>query len=428
MKRVVILAYDFEPHNSIGAQRPLGWFKYFKEFGIHPIVITRHWDKIEEPNDLVKASSANKITQEESEFGTIIRVPYQPNLRDEILLKHGPDKLVVVRKLLSLLYSVGQYFSFALDNRSGIYKSAKDYIQKKGADAVIATGEPFILFRYASKLSKEFGIPWIADYRDGWSKNYGALHNAGALQKFINLRVFARIEKQLVKTANTCTVTVRSHKNEVESLVSGIKANVVMNGFFEDAFQSLPRVDSSAKPFTIAYSGTIYPYQHLEVFLDGFLKTVDEKSLSPNDIQIVFYGLEYQPEQLTRVTAYSQKLGGYIHHTPKMAYKSVIEKLNEANMLLLLATPEKQQIYAKVFDYIALQKPILMVSNDHGPLEEIVSDCPNPLICESAEDVFKLLSNELKSERSVESSSKSVSKYSRRNQAKLMASIVEDQT
>ena len=36
-------------------------------------------------------------------------------------------------------------------------------------DAIIATGDPFVLFSYAAKLSKEFGIPWLADYRDPWS-------------------------------------------------------------------------------------------------------------------------------------------------------------------------------------------------------------------------------------------------------------------
>ena len=38
-------------------------------------------------------------------------------------------------------------------------------------DAIIATGDPFVLFKYASSLSKKFNIPWIADYRDPWTGN-----------------------------------------------------------------------------------------------------------------------------------------------------------------------------------------------------------------------------------------------------------------
>ncbi|MGB0917397.1 MAG: hypothetical protein ACPGU4_07385 [Flavobacteriales bacterium] len=424
MKRAVILAYDFEPHNSIGAQRPLGWFKYFKQLDIHPVIITRHWDKIENPNDLVKASSATNVERDERELGTIIRVPYKPNLRDKILLNYGSNKWIIVRKLLSLVYSVGQYFFFGLDNRVGIYRAAQDYITKEGADAIIATGEPFILFRYASKLSKRFGLPWIADYRDGWSQNYGALHNAGTLQRFINLNVFSNIEKRLVKSSAAVTVTVESHKKEVQSLVPNARTEIVMNGFFEEAFQNLASTESSNKPFTIAYSGTIYPYQDLEVFLDGLEKAIDLNGFTPNDIQVVFYGLAYQPEQLSRVVNYSQNLSNYIKHTAKMPYTDAIEKLNEANVLLLLATPEKQQIYAKVFDYVALQKTILMVRNDEGPLKQILNDTPTPLVCNTAEEVCQAVTSAVQNPQGLTNVSSVSEKYSRRSQAKEMASVI----
>mgnify|MGYP001445437583 FL=1 len=55
-KKVLILAYDFPPYNSIGAQRPYSWLKYFNEFGFQPIIVTRHWDEIRDEEDYYKAS------------------------------------------------------------------------------------------------------------------------------------------------------------------------------------------------------------------------------------------------------------------------------------------------------------------------------------------------------------------------------------
>ena len=41
--KVLIFAHDFPPLTSIGAMRPESWFNYFKEFGLHPIIVTRNW-------------------------------------------------------------------------------------------------------------------------------------------------------------------------------------------------------------------------------------------------------------------------------------------------------------------------------------------------------------------------------------------------
>ena len=42
-KRVLILAYDFPPYVSVGGLRPYAWYKYLRECGVYPVVITRQW-------------------------------------------------------------------------------------------------------------------------------------------------------------------------------------------------------------------------------------------------------------------------------------------------------------------------------------------------------------------------------------------------
>ena len=44
MKKVLILAYDFPPNNSIGSQRPYSWYQHFINNQLYPVIITRHWD------------------------------------------------------------------------------------------------------------------------------------------------------------------------------------------------------------------------------------------------------------------------------------------------------------------------------------------------------------------------------------------------
>ena len=41
--KVLVLCNDFTPLNSIGAQRPYSWFKYFKKYGAEITAITKNW-------------------------------------------------------------------------------------------------------------------------------------------------------------------------------------------------------------------------------------------------------------------------------------------------------------------------------------------------------------------------------------------------
>ena len=65
--RILILAYDFPPNESIGGQRPWFWIKYLHEHGIYPVVITRHWN-----NNIATAiecakPSENKVASDDQE-------------------------------------------------------------------------------------------------------------------------------------------------------------------------------------------------------------------------------------------------------------------------------------------------------------------------------------------------------------------------
>ena len=171
MKKVLILAYDFPPYVSVGGLRPYAWYNYLKEFGIEPIVVTRQWGNTNGNRlDYISAGSSKQSIVEVSEHGTIIRSPYKPNFANRLLLKHGDHRYRFLRKSISAYYEFAQ-FLLPIGPKIELYKAAKHFLKNNQVDAIIATGDPFVLFRYASKLSKAFNIPWIADYRDPWSHN-----------------------------------------------------------------------------------------------------------------------------------------------------------------------------------------------------------------------------------------------------------------
>ena len=76
----------------------------------------------------------------------------------------------MLRKAINLYYELFQ-FLLPIGSKSSLYDAANQYLLNNKVDAIIATGDPFILFKYASKLGTKQNTPWVADYRDVWTQD-----------------------------------------------------------------------------------------------------------------------------------------------------------------------------------------------------------------------------------------------------------------
>lgn len=260
MKKIIILAYDFPPVSSVGAQRPYSWFKYFKKQGLYPIVITRNWEK-----------ESNKIEHENNQLGEIYYSPYKVNLRDTISIKYGKRKFILIRKFLSTAITITQYFTKILDSKYTIFKTAEDVIKTSKIDYILATGEPFILFKYAHILSKKYNIPWFADYRDDWIFNHTRI-NKGFIEKVFrkyeaffekkylsNVKGIISVSNYLVKN-----ISYRVNSKNYINIENGVDLDYIYNGS-----QIL-----NQNNFNIVYTGILYDCSYIEIFFKGFSKFI----------------------------------------------------------------------------------------------------------------------------------------------------------
>ena len=421
LKKALILANDFPPLNTIGAQRPFGWFSYFKKFGIYPTVVTRYWvGNIKLEESYFQKSNVKVININENESGTTIRAPYKPNLRDIIIHKYGMNRFVLIRKFLSLFYDFSQFLTIFFDNKSGIYYAAKNKLQTEKFDIIIATGEPFILFRYAYLLSKKFNIPWVADYRDGWTTNYNTLYKIGKFNQFLLNNYFRRAEKKFVNTSSLITTTANAIKEEIASIFPQKKITVLYNGYFKELFNDTTLMEQNKNIFEIAYAGTIYPYQRLEMFLDGFELFINKHQVE--FVQLSFYGIDYKSIKSHRVLNYKPNLRKYIKIEEHKPQSEVLKELSKANLLLLLANKNYKQVYAKLFEYLALKRKIMLVENDRGDVAEIITKANAGVMCENAEKVavnIEMVYNEFLRNGFVECNPVDYEKYSRDNQTRI---------
>ena len=419
LKKALILAYDFPPFNSIGGQRPYAWLKYFREFGLSPTVVTRHWDrKIKGPDDCNLPSIKTNVTEETSDYGKVIRAPFYPSLRDKLIVRNDIPS-VLLRKTLSVWQLLTEHYIRSSDNKRPILEAACEYLKQNKVDVIIACGEPFVLFRYAAELSREFETPWVGDYRDGWSTNYrwDDARFYGLIQKSVQQKV----EKRIVSSAKILTTAAPSFSKRLAKL-TGRKPEdipVIYNGYFEEKFNGLDNIPLKKK-FSITHAGTLYYFQRVETFFNGLNLFLEQNPTA--EVEVTFYGLNFYPAQIDRIKAAVGNAD--VTFTDKMPHDEILKELVSSHVQLLLATPEKHQIYAKVFDYIATGRPILMVENDKGPLEEILSERENSAIHSTAEGVANYLKESYFNPSNQQSVVNTDDTFTRRNQTRRFAELI----
>jgi glycosyltransferase involved in cell wall biosynthesis len=351
--RALILAYDFPPLVSVGGLRPYSWYRYLKRFGVEPTVITRQWsDHGANGLDYVAPSGSKEVVVEASQFGRIVRAPYDPTLSNRVL-RRGRMRFRLVRRAVTAWYEVGQYM-LPMGPRRRLYLTARSYLRQFGADVIVATGEPFVLFRYAARLAKEFRIPWIADYRDPWT------HDRTRLPWRVSRTWNARLETRFTSSASAITTVSEFVGDLVATLIKGKPIHIVPNGYDPDAVGRARGIEQSSEKLTIAFVGTIYDGYPLE----GVLSACSEFLVRTHDarFELRFVGIDRENEVERMVRSRYAALIPFVSFFKRAPNAEIMETLASANAFLLFNN--FAYVGTKIYDYLGLRRRILLCFSD----------------------------------------------------------------
>lgn len=360
MIKVLILAYDFPPYVSVGGLRPLSWYKYFREFGIDPVVITRQWSNSygNHLDYIAPGTSASEII-EESELGTIIRSPYHPNLSNRILLSKGEQKWRLIRKANSAFFEVAQFY-FPVGPKIELYNAAKRYLKSNKVDLILATGDPFVLFHYANKLSKEYKTPWIADYRDPWSH-----HKENTRTYFVKFWLKS-LEKRIVSQAICATTVSAFVQQKINGILPKLPIEIFPNGFDPDALSAVHDVTPPNKVLRFAFVGTIYEWHPLELFLEQLYLFKKNNEIA---FEVNFYGTNKTVWINEFIRSKYPSLIGTVNTYSKMPNQALLKTLASHHVMILFNY--YSYLGTKIFDYLAIKRQIILCFEHDAAAEDL---------------------------------------------------------
>jgi glycosyltransferase involved in cell wall biosynthesis len=371
LKKVLIISYYWPPSAGAGVQRWLKFSKYLRDFGWEPVVYTP--ENPESPHD--DHSLLSDIPHGMLQLKRPIREPYQ--LYKLFTGRSGKEKFqpgfLNERKKPGLADQAARWVRgnfFIPDARKFWIRPSVNYLsawlRDHPVDALVSTGPPHSMHLIALKLKQRLGIPWLADFRDPWTRI--DFYHKLRLTRWADRR--HRYLENLVLTTADRVVTVSRHvASELEG-ISGRSVEVVANGYDPEDFREIPPFDYGKFSLThLGYMNADRNPHALWAALAGLVKEVPGFS---DDLQIKLIG-----KTDVSVTGTLEKLGlkGFVRNLQYLPHAQALQEAGNSSVLLLPLnrTPNALGIVTgKLFEYLALKRPILCIGPPTGDAAAII--------------------------------------------------------
>ena len=360
MKKVLILSPWFPPCNDVGSRRVGCFAKYLPRYGWQPLVITKRWtpENCCYDLDFVKGLSRDCVVAE---------------VEDNEHLATGYQLLKRKFQCACAPHRHPQRWT------ASVADLLPRVLAEHRVDAVWATAPtPGPLF-VAGLCRSRYGLSWVADFRDVLGQQG---EPRGLLNRF-RYRMALSGELTVLASASVIT-TVSAGLAEILRRRHSQRVDVITNGFDPEAMAG--RNSQATGKFTIAYAGNAPRNFNLRPFFAGVARLIAAGVIDASTIRLDFYG-EGDPKYL------DGHLAGYpyrstVRRFPRVPHADLMSALGQATVLLQPAEPgSKGLLSGKIFDYLAAQRPVLVVPSDHDCLDTLVSETGAGRSCSTADEV-----------------------------------------
>lgn len=364
MKKVLIITYYWPPSGGSGVQRWLKFTKYLPELGWKPIIFTPS-----NPEYPAYDEGLLKDVPKEAEIVKIpIKEPYQlyrafTGKKGEkvstgfLSEKESNSKLENIAKWIRGNLFIPDARKWWIDPAS---KFLVDYLDKNPVDAIISTGPPHSMHMIAMKVKNKVNTPWIADFRDPWTKI--------DFYKELNLSNWAdkkhhQLEKEVLLKADKVITIGQTMADEFKDIAKR-DVDVIYNGYdAEDIDTTKVEVDDK---FSVVHTGLMAPSRNPGRLWEVLSYMIKENPDFKKKLVIRLIG---KVDVSIKKSVEEFGLTPYTEYIDYMPHEEVIKEQKRAKILLLVinSTPNAKGILTgKMFEYIASQRPILCVGPHDG--------------------------------------------------------------
>jgi len=254
---------------------------------------------------------------------------------------------------------------------------------------VLYSSSPYVSAHLiAMILRMRTGLPWVADFRDPWRDNPFSRLGYAALDRWdawLEQRVMHRATQIICNTP-----TMRNHLCRRLPFVTG-KCTTIMNGFDKERFDAIEPIRTApADTFVLTHCGQFYGPRKPDVWLAALRLALAGRPMLAGKMKIVLVGpADYEGVSL-RDLALVAGVSDHVEILDSIPHAQALSHLAGSDALILAGSSgpgADLQIPNKLFEYLAIRKPIIAALPADNPGVDILEEAgADTFICDPTDE------------------------------------------
>ena len=213
--------------------------------------------------------------------------------------------------------------------------ACREIIEGERPDAILTSGPPHTVHLMGLALQRQYGLPWVADFRDPWcswgtERHYG--RKFGGFNKLWESRVFQKADLVIANTQKTAEMFC-----DVYPTTSRIVA--IPNGYEPLPWEDSAKNGSDPTKIMLVHTGVIYVGRDPRPVAEAIHSINDAQLLGERRVHLKLIG-QCLDSELHRDLR-SRGLVRYVEMQEHVPHQDAVA-LHSADLLLLLDTPGRR--------------------------------------------------------------------------------------
>lgn len=402
-RRLLVLAYHFPPSAEVAGKPTARLVRHLPAFGWHPVVVTIPDTSVFGPLDPAAYTDVVDGTRIEK----VAPWPWTTDgLRAVVRLLRRGQRAVAVgpraagptgrRPGTAAVYDRLRHYLNYPDPQAGwvgpVVRRATRLLRRERFDAVLTVAPPHSASLAGWALHRRFRhVPWVAQLHDPWVGN--PFHES---DDRLQARCTVFLEQLVVRTADAVCMATDEAAAAVAARYPAVpvgRFHVLHNGYDPADFPPAPTgPGATAGPVRFVHAGSLYGHRDPLPFVRALANLVARGQVGPAGVRVEFIGdIEPRKAEAVRREVADRGLGDVVTLCRPIPYAEALDRLAAADVLLLFAQGQPDQVPAKVYEYLHLNRFVLSFTD--GATARILREAGAGRVVGPGDDVDAVLAD-----------------------------------
>lgn len=368
-RRVLLVSYHFPPVGGAGVQRPAKFVRYLPEFG---------WDVsvLQCSNPSVPLLDPSLLKDLPADLVTVKARTLEPGYSTKSAsgvsggTSRGGARAAVgrmIRKVATMALQPDPQVLWWPAAR----KAGRALLARLPHDAILATAPSYTNLVLGASLKRSTGLPLLADYRDEWDVSSAYWENAP--RDPVSRAIQGRMQRRVLRSADAVIATTQASTARLAQRAGEVGAHAlaecIYNGWdpedLAEAAHAEPAVAPQPGMFRLVYTGTLWNLTSIAPVVGAIEQLALHHPHLAQRLELVILGRK-TPDQ-EQVLARLHATPATVHLPAYAPHPVALATMRSADALLLLLSdvPGAERVApAKLFEYLAVDRPMLAVTPD----------------------------------------------------------------